>query len=492
MSSPSATTLACSCAVSWRPVWALSRLHPCPLSLRHLNQGNTGLYIIFHTHTTPNPKSPPSIPTSTVMTSHAPGAPSPLSPSSLLASPQDLRPPSGTSQRPIAPSLSPHPNGPASSSAFRQMTSLPSIRATTSAFPQPGACMEWSPMLALMCSEATGSAHWRSGSMTTSSSEFCVSSYLSTMCNAQTGTTKYSYMWATYKMVAGSGTEGRAYRMALWRSSTKTAAQHCRTWQMPPHALYKTNNLHMPMWTLTRSQHTLVSSGRHQSQSHSELRSHTLGSAGICACKSSTCLTRKGSSTWGPLLNGRPSAPTISSKRRSCMASFCMCHWSYFQGTPTSPAWRPCWPPSILVLSYCTPHPGTLRATLSGGSNALADLRFQYPSRSLTPSPTMKHTPMQAPVSESRSQSAQDGGHGDSLLAGSPRGETSSGPKPLASNFLLPAYVCFQARVKTLGSTGTTKGSSKDGGSTPAPTNQPTTSSATFSDYQKAVIGQYI
>src|SRR6266702_2572784 len=73
MSSPSATTLACSCAVSWRPVWALSRLHPCPLSLRHLNQGNTGLYIIFHTHTTPNPKSPPSIPTSTVMTSHAPG-----------------------------------------------------------------------------------------------------------------------------------------------------------------------------------------------------------------------------------------------------------------------------------------------------------------------------------------------------------------------------------------------------------------------------------
>ena len=58
---------------NWNQPWAPSKPHPCPWYQKHRNQGSSGLYIIFPTHTTLPPTLRPSTRTSIAMTSPATG-----------------------------------------------------------------------------------------------------------------------------------------------------------------------------------------------------------------------------------------------------------------------------------------------------------------------------------------------------------------------------------------------------------------------------------
>jgi hypothetical protein len=140
-----ADTSAHSPAPSWRPIWARSRRLLSPLSPKHRSWANSGRCMTFRTPTTPCPTWLPSTRISTVMVSHAHGEPSPPSPCSSRAFPQVLRPLSAMSQRPTGPSPLPHPNGPASSSACKNMTSLQSLPATTLGSHWPVGSTAWLP-----------------------------------------------------------------------------------------------------------------------------------------------------------------------------------------------------------------------------------------------------------------------------------------------------------------------------------------------------------
>ena len=90
-----------------------------------------------------------------------------------------------------------------------------------------------------------------------------------------------------------------------------------------------------------------------------------------------------------------------------------------------------------------------------------------------------------------RSQSDQDGGHGDWLMAGNPREGISSGLRPSHSNFLPSAYAHFQVMANTLWSMATTEELSRAGGRDAVPTSPPIESSAASSSLWRIAIEQY-
>src|SRR6266702_1005844 len=486
-----ADTLAHSLANNWRPIWALSRPPPFPWSLRRPSQANIGWYTISPTCTTPCPMQRPSTPTSTAQSSHAPGALSPQSPSSLLASPQAPKPLCVKLQRLIGPSLSPHPNGPASSSACKQTTSLQSMCAIILASHQLGVYTGWLQMRVPTCSKATGSAHLPSGLTTTFSSESCAHSYQNTMRAVLIGTMKSVPMGATGRMAAGCGMVERTCQTDPRRSLMKTAVQSSKTWQMPSPTPQRTGSSPTLTQTSMRSQHIWEFDGRPPSLFPSRPRFPTSVSGGTCTRTSSPSSRTKGPDTWLPSSNGKAGVHTTFSEHKNYMESSSMHLWSCQQDALTSLAWRPCSLPSTITFSYCTPLPVTLRVILGGESSSLADPNLRGPSQSPAPLSTMTPIPTQALASEWQSRSAQDGGHGDWLLVGSPKVKTSNGPKPSVSNFSSSVYAHCLARASTSKSMETTEGSLRGGGRSPVPTNPPTASSATSSSYLRAAIGQY-
>ncbi|KAH8997874.1 hypothetical protein EDB86DRAFT_2913778 [Lactarius hatsudake] len=200
---------------------------------------------------------------------------------------------------------------------------------------------------------------------------------------------------------------------------------------------------------------------------------------------------RKERDTSLPSRNGRPSARTTSSKPRSYTASYSTHRWSSQQDVLTSPAWRPCWARSTVVLSFRTPHPATLKVTSDGGGSSSAGQRLPPPSRNPGPSQTTAHTLTRAPGSALQSPSARDGEHGVSSPGGNPKGETSSGPRQSALSSLSSAFARYLTRVSTSSSMGTTEASSKGGGKGPVLTSPQTMSSAVFSDFRKLASEQY-
>ena len=191
---------------------------------------------------------------------------------------------------------------------------------------------------------------------------------------------------------------------------------------------------------------------------------HTWASSGISSHAPSDYWRTKGPSTWQPLQNGRANEPTICSKHSSYMGSFIMPPRSSSPATLTSPAWKPCWPPAIVVLSYHAPHPGTLQAIWNGGGSGLANQTA--PPQSWNPNPSLTSKPSQTPALESASPSqwAGAGVHGNYPPVGTLRAKTSSGLRLSASNFSPSSYSQSQREKITLRFMGTTEGSSRVGG----------------------------
>jgi hypothetical protein len=197
---------------------------------------------------------------------------------------------------------------------------------------------------------------------------------------------------------------------------------------------------------------------------------------------------RKGRNTWRPSWNGKKCACTTSLTPSGCMESYCMLRWSFQQGEPTSPTWRPCWPLSITVLSFCTPLHETPHLTSSGGDYSSTAQPFQGPSQSRASRSTTVPTPMLAQESELQSRSALGGARGGSPQDGNPRVETSNEKKLLALNYLSLAYACSHSKESMSSYMGTTAGLSKAGGKGRVPTDPPTMSSIASSSLRKITI----
>jgi hypothetical protein len=311
------------------------------------------------------------------------------------------------------------------------------------------------------------------------------------MNNAKFGNKIYKHVGGADRAEADYGTGEGTSQMAPLKSSMRTAVQCSEIWQKRPPEPLRTSTSPMPTPTSTKSQHASEYGGNPRNLSPSGLRSHTLASAGIYVHARSTSWTRRGPNTWLPLRNGRRSAHTTSWTPRGCMESYSTPRWSYLQGELTSPAWRPCLPHSIMVLSFHTHPHGTPHSTSNGGNSSSAIQASQGLSCSPAAQLTTGHSRMPALGSELQSRLALGGVRGGWPLDGSLRGETSNGPKQSVSNYLSSAYARHHMRESTSWSTGITMASSRDGGKDAAPINPPTVYSDASSSYRKITTGLY-
>jgi hypothetical protein len=464
MSLPPGITLARSPVISWRPALALSSHPCCPLFPRLQSRASSAQSTTSHIPIPPLPMPHPSTPASTVMCSRAPGGHSPHSPCSSRVSPRVPKPPCEMLRRLTGLSLSPLPNGLAWSSASKQKTSLPSMHAITSGSHQLGEYMEWWPMLVLTYFEAVASAPWPNGWMTTYFSESHAHTSQSTTHSESFGNRTYRPVGGAGRAAAGFGMEANTCLTGPRKSLMKIAAQRSRTWWMLRPDPWKTCTSPMPAQTSTRSPRAWESGGNHPSQCPSELRYRTSASCGTCVHEQSTCWMRKGRNTWRPSQNGKKRTRTTSLTPSGCTESYCTLRWSFQQGKPTSPTWRPCWPLSITVLSFCTPLHETPNLTSSGGDYSSTAQPFQGPSQSRASRLTTVPTLMLAWESELQSRSALGGVRGGSPQDGNPRVETSNGQKLSALNYLSLAYARLHLKESMSSYMGTTVGLSKAGG----------------------------
>jgi hypothetical protein len=396
MSLRRAAILALSPASDWRLVLALSKHPQHHLSPKPQSQASSARSMISRTHTAPHPRPPPSTPRSTAMSSHAHGEHFPQSPSLLHASLLALRPRYGMWLRPTGQSLPPLPNGLAWSFTFVEKTNLQLTPATTLASRQQVAFMAWLLMLVQTYSEGVALAPWPSGWTTTFSSGSRVHAFPNTMNNAKFGNKIYKRVGGADRAEADYGTGEGTSQMVPLKSSMRTATQCSEIWQKRPPEPLRTSTSPMPTPTSTKSQHASEYGGNPRNLSPLGLRSHTLASAGIYVHARSTFWTRRGPNTWLPLRNGRRSAHTTSWTPRGCTESYSMPCWSYLQGELTSPAWRPCLPHSIMVLSFRTHPHRTPHSTSDGGNSSSAIQASQGLSHSPAAQLTTGHSRMPA------------------------------------------------------------------------------------------------
>lgn len=486
-----AVTSALSPATNWKPTLVLSKPLCCLLSQKPQSQASTVQSMISHTHTTPLPGPHPSTPKLTAMSSHAPGEHFPQLPSLSCAFPLAPRPQYGMLVRPTGPSLPLLPSGLAWSFIFVEKTSLQLIPATTLVSHWPEEFMAWSLMPAWTYFEGMALVPLPSGWMIiySSGSHMCTS--LNTTGSAQFGSKTYKLVEGTDKMVVGYGRGERTYQMAQLRSLMRTVVLYLETCPTSLLNPLKTSTLPMLTPTLTKFWSISEYGGNPPNQPPSKQRSHISVSAGTYVHAWSICWTRKKSNTWAPLQNGRRSICITSSTPKDYMGSCSMLCWSSLQGEPTSPAWRPCLPHSTTVLSFCTHPHGTPHLTFNGGNNSSATQASQGPSCHPATQLTTGCSQTRALGLGLQSQLDPGGMHGGSPLGGSPREETSSGLRQLASSCLSLAYACHHTKESMLWSTGTTMGLLRDGGRDPVPTNPLTGYSNTSLSYWKLATGLY-
>ena len=491
MSSPLVDTSALSHARSWRLSWAPFKLRRYHSYQKPLSLASTGQFTTFPSRTTPHPKPSPSTLALTAKSFRAHGERSKPWPSSLHVFPQTPKRQYAMWPRRTGPFQPTPRSGQAWSYAYRKRISLQSMSATTSAYRQPEACMERWQMQVRTFSEATASALSQSGSTTTSSSGFPAKPFQRITHHAPNGAKRFSNRAGASRTAVDSGTGERTSLMTRRRSLTRIAGLRSEISQKTPPAMWKTNSSHMQMRTSTSSPIVWASDGKRPRPYPLGRKFRTWASFGISRRARSAYWRTRGPSIWRPSRNGRTSAPTICSKHSSYMGSFTTPPRSSSPAVLTSPAWRPCWPPVIVVLSYRAPHPGTLQAIWNGGSSGLASQTSPPQSRNPNPSSTSKPSQTQARESALPSQWAGVGARGDCPPVGIPRAETSSGLRPSASNFSPSSYSQSQREEITSRSMGTTEGSSRVGGKGQAPINPPTKSSDVFSNHRRTMAALY-
>ena len=186
--------------------------------------------MIFPTPIIPCLQSPPSTPTLTAMSSHAPGGHSQQSSCLQHVSPQTHRPLCVTWPKHTGPYWRPPLNGLVWSFACKPITSLLSTSATTLGSHWPEASMEWSLMQGWISFAAAASAPYPNGLMTIFSSEFCEFTSLSTTDLEGCGGMKYRQREGTGRSAANYGMEAKTCQKGPQKSLVRTAAHPSSTW----------------------------------------------------------------------------------------------------------------------------------------------------------------------------------------------------------------------------------------------------------------------
>ena len=372
------------------------------------------------------------------------------------------------------------------------MTSLQSTSATILASRQPGEYMGRWQMPEPTSSKGMGWAHWQSGWMIIFSSESHEHICIATMPSARYGVRRFKQTGAAGRREVDYGMEGRPSPAAWQKSSMRTAKQASTTSLSSPHDQKPIVTSPMQMWTLIGSHMRWVSNGRAPRRSPSAKRCPIWGFAGTCARRSYTYQMRKRPSTWRQSRSGRRNAHITSLKLKNSTENYRTLLWLSQRDTLISQTWRPCSPPSMIVLSFHTrPHEATKMTSPGGNSDSSSQT-----SPSLSPGPiplsSTEHSPMQALVSVWQLQWARDGRRGSGLPAGNLKGGTSSGPRPSDLNSSQSAFSHYRARATMSSYTETTGELSRGGGKSVAPTGPPTMFSDTSSSFRRIAAERYI
>ena len=492
VSSWQGVTSALSHDVNWNGRWAPSSLPPCPSFLKQRAQACIALSIIFPIHIFPPQMQHQSTLRSNATTSCAPGTLSQQSLCSLPVFLQAPRPLYVTSQRHTEQSPSGLNNGLGSSSGCRPMTSLRSMFATISASRQPEEYMGIWQMLELTFSEGKEWGCWQSGWTIIFSSKSYEHIYLATMHSAQYGVRRSKQTGGVGRKEVAYGMEERPSPAAWQKNLMRTVTQASVTSLTSPRDPELMMILPMQTWTLTDSRPCWASNGRAPRRFPLVKRCPTWASAGICAHRWCTYQMKRRPSIWQQSRSGRQNAHITSSKHKNSMESYRTLLWLSQRDALISQTWRPCSPPSTVVLSFHTRPLKVTRMTLPGGN---PDSGTQAsPSLSLAPAPSSntEHSQTQALVSAWQSQWACDGKHGGGPQAGNPREGTSNGPRPSASSSSQSAFSHYRTRATMLLFMGTTGESLRGGGKGAVPTGPPTMFSNASSSFRRIVAEWYI
>ena len=244
----------------------------------------------------------------------------------------------------------------------------------------------------------------------------------------------------------------------------------------------------MGMWKLTIYCITLELYGKSPKPHPSFFWSHTWALHRIWKTEPSLFQSKRNRSILGQFKNGKQDNHTPSLKSSKYMENCYMQHWLSQQDMLISPTWRPCSESSIIVLSYPTPHPAMFQVILDGGRNFYNN----YPSCDKYPNQPKSSTtrPFLTPTQDLvlQLQLETNGEHGGSFQDGNQMEEISVGQKISGLNSWYATSSDIQMQAPISKSTGTTMELLKDGGKDVAKTNQQTSFSGEFTNYQANLI----
>ena len=238
----------------------------------------------------------------------------------------------------------------------------------------------------LTFSEGKEWGRWQSGWTIIFSSESYECIYLATMHSTHYGIRRSKQTGGVGRKEVTYGMEERPSPAAWQKNLTRTVTQASVTYLTSPRDPELMMTSPMQTWTSTDSRPCWASNGRAPRRFPLARRCPTWASAGICTHRWCTYEMKRRPSIWWQSRSGRRNACITSSKHKNSMESYRMLLWLSQQDALISQTWRPCSPPSMVVLSFHTRPLKVTRMTLPGGnpdSGAQAS-----PSPSLAPAPS--------------------------------------------------------------------------------------------------------
>ena len=352
----------------WKLLLGLSNYPPY---LWFPNQANLVASVLCTTFCIPMFLPPtPSLLITLLMLIYTPAHGAPLPPYVTLFTTclQALRHPSEMWQKPIVPFPSSIANGQVLWSSYGKTIHLLSTPAITLGLLQPVEFLvdwvtQWPTFFGHM-----ELGHCLSGSMTTYSSKYNMSSFLLTTPNEKSGTELLNKTRAEPSQVVGIGIMVRWCQTISQQNLMKMLLIPYKTLPQPLLVRLKTLLTHTVIMILISSQKDLESLGSLQKPFCSATLSLIWASTGISHQRPSLSQQPRKKNTRWPSRNGFQGQFTPWMRFRSFMASFSTCPSSSQPDVLISPTWKPCLahlPPTLLCY---TTHLEAQPKTLDGGS----------------------------------------------------------------------------------------------------------------------------
>ncbi|KAJ7612864.1 hypothetical protein DFH06DRAFT_148539 [Mycena polygramma] len=386
-----------------------------------------------------------------------------------------------SSKQPLAHSSHPHyPSlrGRVPLFAFPHRMNLRLILVSPLAFPRAAALTVTWQMLEQILYAHAASAHSQNGSTIIASYASCASTWRGTTHGAGNGIPASWQQGVATTMAGAFGLVALNFLLTSWRSSTRTWPFPSLIYQVHPPAPPRTPNILIILLTLIEFRRRWAFRGLWTRTSCSPMNSRSRASSGILPKTPSPWDRQRRQSIFSQYRHGPYRPLTRLRTCRSFMGSFGMRARLLKRAVLISPASKPCFASSTIVLSCRVPLPTQLQLTSPGGLEHSSVRSFPVPSRGPWISSNPELTPTPAPGSVSELLSGNFGGLGLSFPAGNLMSATSVGPKPWALSSLSAPSLPWELSESTPKYSGTMTASSKGGGIIAAAIVRSTSSSA--------------